>query len=58
MKIIRLFNELISRKNNNSKLIFGKNDSNNKIDRYSIDNDNVKYTKKSKNGLSLENYLN
>ena len=46
LKIIKLFNKLASSKNNKNMLVFEKNYSNNKVDRFDTYDKYIKYTKK------------
>ena len=46
LKITRLLNKLVSGKNNNNRPVFEKNDSNNKVNRFGINGDDMEYIKK------------
>ena len=46
LKTTKLFDKLVSGKNNNNRQTFEKYNSNNKVNKYDIDNDSIKYTKK------------
>ena len=48
MKIIESLNQPASNKNNGNRLAFEKNNDNNKINRFSIGNNNMEYAKKSR----------
>ena len=49
LKIIKSFDKLAFNRNNNSKLAFRKNNSNNEVNKFDINNNNMKYTKKIRN---------
>ena len=44
-----LLDKLTFYKNNNNKPVFDKINDNNKVNKFDINGDNIKYTKKSKN---------
>ena len=48
LKTIRLFDKLAFSKNNSNELAFIKNNSNNKIDKFSVGDNNLEHTKKSR----------
>ena len=46
LKITRIFNRLIFKKNNSAKLVFKKNNDNYKFIRFGISNDSIEFAKK------------
>lgn len=54
LKIKKLLNKPVFGKNNSSQPIFNKKNDNNKIDRFSVSGDNIKYVKIK----SQKNYQN
>ena len=46
LKITKLINKLVFKKNNNNRSAFEKNDSDNKVNKFGISNNDLEYTKK------------
>ena len=46
LKITKLFDKLVFRKNNSGKLISKENNKNNKVVRFIINNNSIEFTKK------------
>ena len=49
LKIIKLFDKLAPSKNNNTRLVFRKNNNNDEINKFGISSNDIKYAKKLRN---------